>query len=152
MEFANIEELLKKYINAETTLEEEAYLKAYFSSEDIAPHLAEYQIMFTYFKTSKKDRFTKNIKNVTYFKRNKNWFSIAASIIIVISIYVGNHKFNEFQERKKAKKTLAHIAVALKMMSSNLKKGNQSLRNLYIYEDSVNKIFKTKKINTKQNY
>ena len=108
--------------------------------------------MFTYFKTSKKDRFTKNIKNVTYFKRNKNWFSIAASIIIVISIYVGNHKFNEFQERKKAKKTLAHIAVVLKMMSSNLKKGNQSLRNLYIYEDSVNKIFKTKKINTKQNY
>ena len=64
MEFANIEELLKKYINAETTLKEEAYLKAYFSSEDIAPHLAEYQIMFTYFKTSKKDRFTKNIKNI----------------------------------------------------------------------------------------
>ena len=43
----------------------------------------------------------KNINNLTYFKRNQNWFSIAASIIIVISIYVGNHKFNEFQERKK---------------------------------------------------
>ena len=57
MEFANIDELLKKYVNAETTLDEEAYLKGYFSSEDIAPHLAEYQIMFTYFKTSNKDRF-----------------------------------------------------------------------------------------------
>ena len=33
---------------------------------------------------------------------------------------------------------------ALKMLSGNLKKGNEAFDNLYAYEDSVNKIFKTK--------
>ena len=51
---------------------------------------------------------------------------------------------NEIQERKQAEQTLAEVTNALKMLSGNLKKGNEAFNNLYAYEDSVNKIFKTK--------
>ena len=39
MELANIERLLVKYENAETTLKEEEALRTYFASNKVAPHL-----------------------------------------------------------------------------------------------------------------
>ena len=48
MELTNIEKLLVKYENAETTLEEENSLRTYFSSNKVAPHLKEYQLIFNY--------------------------------------------------------------------------------------------------------
>jgi hypothetical protein len=53
MELANIEKLVAKYENAETTLKEETILRDYFLSDNVAPHLEEYQLMFTYFQASK---------------------------------------------------------------------------------------------------
>ena len=61
MELANIEQLLIKYENAETTLKEEALLKAYFLSDTVAPHLEEYQLIFAYFKASNDETYTNKI-------------------------------------------------------------------------------------------
>ena len=144
MELVNIEKLLEKYENAETTLQEEATLKAYFLSDNVAPHLEEYQMMFTYFKASKDETFTKIIEFKTEKKRNFKWLSVAASVVLLFSVYMGSNKLTEVRERKQAEKTLADVTNALKMLSGNLKKGNEAFGNLYAYEDSVNKIFKTK--------
>ncbi len=144
MELASIEKLVEKYENAETTLQEEATLKAYFLSDNVAPHLEEYQMMFTYFQISKDETYTKTIELKTKKKRNFKWLSVAASVVLLFSIYLGNEKMNEIQERKQAEQTLAEVTNALKMLSGNLKKGNEAFNNLYAYEDSVNKIFKTK--------
>ena len=46
MELANIEKLLEKYLNAETTIAEEKMLKNYFLNDNVAPHLIEYQALF----------------------------------------------------------------------------------------------------------
>jgi len=144
MELASIEKLVEKYENAETTLQEEATLKAYFLSDNVAPHLEEYQMMFTYFQISKDETYTKTIELKTKKKRNFKWLSVAASVVLSFSVYLGNEKMNEIQERKQAEQTLAEVTNALKMLSGNLKKGNEAFNNLYAYEDSVNKIFKTK--------
>ncbi len=42
MELANIEKLVEKYLNAETTLQEERTLKNYFIGGNVAIHLQEY--------------------------------------------------------------------------------------------------------------
>ena len=49
MELANIEKLVEKYENAETTLIEEDILREYFLSDNVAPHLEEYQMMMLHF-------------------------------------------------------------------------------------------------------
>ncbi|NNF84944.1 MAG: hypothetical protein HKM26_00215, partial [Winogradskyella sp.] len=61
MALNNIEKLITKYENAETSLEEEAQLKAYFQNEEVAPHLEHYKPMFQYFVTTQKEQFTKDV-------------------------------------------------------------------------------------------
>ncbi len=150
MELANIEKLVEKYENAETTLQEEARLKAYFLSDNVAPHLEGYQMMFTYFQVSQDETYTKTIEFKPK-KRNYKWLSVAASVVLLFSIYMGTTIGGEVetltsldQLSKTEREQYNEVQKALKMLSGNLNKGNEAFNNLYAYEDSVNKIFKTK--------
>lgn len=142
MELASIEKLVEKYENAETTLQEENILREYFLSDNVAPHLEGYQMMFTYFQASKDETFNKTIElePKKAKKVNLKWLSVAASVVLLFSVYSGYR----YSEQKKAEAQFAQVTEALKMLSSNLNKGNDAFNNLYAYEDSVNKIFKTK--------
>jgi hypothetical protein len=57
----NIEKLIEKYNNAETTLNEEAQLKAYFASDNVEPDLEHYKSLFQYFSLSQKEQYTKAV-------------------------------------------------------------------------------------------
>lgn len=153
MELARIEQLVVKYDNAETTLQEEATLREYFLSDNVAPHLEEYQMMFAYFQTTKDETYTKTLEFKPEKRRNYKWLSIAASVVLLFSIYIGQ-TFTNASEGKPIS-SLDELSVterfhyeqaekALKMLSGSLNKGNEAFTNLYAYEDSVNKIFKTK--------
>ena len=144
MELANIERLLVKYENAETTLKEEDALRTYFASNKVAPHLKEYQLIFNYFKSNSDETYTKKIILNTKPKNN-NWRMVAASIILLFCAYSGLHKINQYNEKKQAAENLAQITNVLKIVSTHLNKGNQALKKLHVYEDSVNKIFKNNK-------
>ncbi len=152
MELANIEKLVAKYENAETTLKEETILRDYFLSDNVAPHLAEYQLMFTYFQASQGETYNKTLEFKTEKKRNYKWLSVAASVVLLFSVYMGipatsndgtgtvdisemtiEEKFHYEQARE-----------ALAMLSGSLNKGTEAVSNLKAYENSVNKIFKTK--------
>ena len=144
MELANIERLLVKYENAETTLKEEDALRTYFASNKVAPHLKEYQLIFKYFKSNTDETYTKRIILKNKIKKS-NWVMVAASIILLLSTYSGLNIINQYKEKKQAAENLAQISNVLKIVSTNLKKGNQALKKLHVYEDSVNKIFKNNK-------
>ena len=144
MELAKIEQLVEKYENAETTLQEEATLRNYFLSGNVAPHLEEYQMMFTYFRASQDETYNKTFEFNTQKKRNYKWLSIAASIVLLFSIYMGKTSYDQYLVKKEAQETYAKVEKALKMLSTNLNKGNEAFNHLYAYENSVNKIFRTK--------
>lgn len=48
MDYKYIEQLLERYWNCDTTLEEEAILRAFFSQDDIPAGLAKYKHLFAY--------------------------------------------------------------------------------------------------------
>ncbi|APZ47288.1 hypothetical protein BW723_13790 [Polaribacter reichenbachii] len=144
MELANIEKLVEKYENAETTLQEEAILKNYFTKEEVAPHLQEYSYMFNYFTTVKDETYTKTIK-LEPKKSNKinfKWLSVAASVMLLFSVFVGKIQYDEYQDRKKAEEIYAQVNKGLQLLSTNLKKGEQAVAQLYKQEDKANKALK----------
>ncbi|QTE23143.1 hypothetical protein [Polaribacter cellanae] len=144
MELANIEKLIEKYLNAETTLQEEAALKNYFKEGIVAPHLQEYAYIFNYFGSAKEEKYTKTIKLEPKKSNKKNfkWFSVAASILLLFSVFVGKQQYNKHQQRKEAEKIYAQVSKGLELLSTNLKKGENAVATLYTYEESVNKILK----------
>lgn len=48
MDYKQIEQLLERYWLCETTLEEEAALRHYFTSDDVPAHLRHYRTLFLY--------------------------------------------------------------------------------------------------------
>ncbi|WP_299049174.1 hypothetical protein [uncultured Polaribacter sp.] len=144
MELANIEKLVEKYLNAETSLQEEATLKNYFTGGNVAPHLQEYKYMFTYFKSTKQETYTKTIRLAPKKsnRRSFKWLSVAASLVLLFSVFVGKQQYNKQQERKEAERIYAQVSKGLGLLSSNLRKGENAVAQLYTYENTVNKILK----------
>lgn len=144
MELANIEKLVEKYLNAETSLQEEETLKNYFTKGNVAPHLQEYQQMFNYFASTKEETYTKTIalEPEKIKKKNLKWLSVVASILLLCSLFIGKQTYDKHQQRKEAEKVFAQVSKGLKLLSVNLKKGEHAVAQLYTYEKTVHKILK----------
>lgn len=138
MELANIEILLEKYLNAETTLQEEKVLQEYFTSNNVASHLYEYSYMFSYFKQNKDETFTKTIqlKPEKTKKKNWQWLSVAASVVLLFSVFVSKQKYDEHLQEKQLQAQFAQVKEALQLVSVNLNKGNEAL---YAVSNNINK-------------
>ncbi len=140
MELVNIEKLLEKYLDAETSLAEENELKVYFSGDDVASHLEEYRTLFGYFTASKKEKFTKTIQLKSQ-KLNWKWLSVAASIVLLVSVYTGYQK----NQQAKAEKIYNETKMAFNILSVNLNKGTTAISELQEFETTTNKILKQPK-------
>lgn len=137
MELVKIEKLLEKYLNAETTLTEEKVLQTYFTGNNVATHLIEYQALFTFFAAEKKERYTKTI----HLKRNTQkwkWLSVAASVVIMVGVYSG---YQQNKQQKADEKLYAETQIALKMLASNLNFGTLAIGHLETFESTKNRIF-----------
>ena len=144
MELANIELLVEKYLNAETTLQEEATLKKYFTGDNVAIHLQEYTSLFNYFAIAKEEQFKKTINLATKKskKRNSPWFSAAAAVALLVGLFFGKQQYDENEQRKEAQRIYVQVSKGLTLLSSNLKKGEQAVAVLYAYENTINKKLK----------
>ncbi len=157
-----IEELLEKYDNGETSLQEEQQLKHYFTQETVAPHLEVYKSMFQYFLQTQQEQFTKDVplkprKTFTLYK----WISVAAVAVIMLGVYtqVGNSRsFSDLSDEElyaynQTMKVFNLVSSklnqgsenmnALNLVSSNFTKGAESIVYISEFSKTTNKFLKT---------
>lgn len=101
MDYKYIEQLLEKYWNCETSIEEEQILRSFFRQAEIPAHLLRYKPLFAFQQAEKKvalgDDFDKRIlaeierpvvkvRNLTLRSRVMPLFKAAAMMILLFSI------------------------------------------------------------------
>ena len=94
MESINIKELLVKYEEGDTTVEEEKTLQRYFTSGTVPAHLKEYQSMFSFTANAQGHRYEGEMLPQKKRKRF-TWMGIAASIVIAAGIFLVVNDANE---------------------------------------------------------
>ena len=160
----NIEQLIEKYENAETTLQEEQQLKHYFAKETVAPHLEVYKPMFTYFLHSQNEQFTKDVplkSKQTYSLYQ--WISVAAIAVVMLGVYFSgmlepsgrslstltpdeliayNQAMDAFELLSTSFKKGTDNMEAITTMSESLTKGQENLAHLGTFDNTIDKVFK----------
>ncbi len=127
----NIEKLLEKYDNGETTLKEEQQLKDYFSQETVAPHLEMYKPLFGYFLVNQQEQFTKDVPLTTKKVFNYKWLSVAAVAVLMFGMYFNNTKISQeelgtYSENEK-QLALNEVRESLQLVSNVFNKGTRQV-------------------------
>ncbi|MBT8186561.1 MAG: hypothetical protein HKP38_00545 [Croceitalea sp.] len=142
-----IEKLLEKYFEATTTVEDEKRLRAYFTQEDVAAHLAQYKPMFNYFSNAKEETFTKletlsePVKpRIRYIYR---WVSVAAAVVLAFGVYFGNeYRIQKEVERAQAEYAYQETKKALNLLAENFGRGTEKVAYLNEFEVAKQKVYK----------
>lgn len=146
MELRQIEILLEKYFEGETTLQEEKELKAYFSSNNVAPHLDVYVPMFTNFQKQKEVQFTKALPLQPRKRNYVKWIGVAASLVALFGtlLYFNNNQnaSNDLGTFSNPEEAFIETQKALNMVSMEVNKGVKSIEYLNEYEQTKKTIFK----------
>lgn len=159
----NIEKLLEKYDNGETTLQEEQQLKNYFREETVPPHLEAYKAMFQYFSVTKEEHFTKDVPLKTKTNNLYKWISVAALIAIMFGVYINQPaSINSIDDLTPEQQLaysqtvegLQYLGIAfnkgndkmktLNLVASNLEEGANKMAHLGEFSKTTNKILKNK--------
>lgn len=140
MDLVNIEKLLEKYLDAETSIQEEALLKNYFNSDKVAPHLVEYQSMFRYFSQSKEENFSQELRLKPENKRRMWFIGLAAGFALLI----GGLTFQNYREQRQAEQALADTKMAFELIAKQLNKGDKAVKELATIETVTTKAFGNK--------
>jgi hypothetical protein len=132
-DYKKIDEILSRYWQCETSVEEERILQDFFLYEkNIPPHLREYQSLFEYRKAKQMEKlpddFDKKILNrINALPKRKKIYplriiKVAASIALLIGLGFTAHLHQARVEQAQARET---VLDALFMISDNLQKGEE---------------------------
>ena len=137
----NIEKLLEKYDNGETTLKEEQQLKHYFTQETVAPHLEMYKPMFAYFLVNQQEQFTKDVPLKTRRTFNYKWISVAAVAVLMFGFYFnssfGGEDLGTYNEPELA---YNEVVKSLEMISNSIQKGTAQVNYLGELEKGLSQV------------
>ena len=149
MALDRIEQLLEKYFEGQSNIAEENELKVYFSSLNVAQHLQQYQAIFGYFDSEKKEQFKATLPLETKTLKKATWLAIAASVTVFLGVstvmYLNNKQDaipSEFGTYKSPEVAFKETQKALALLSKHVNTGIESVHYINEYETSKNKIFK----------
>ncbi|OZV68130.1 hypothetical protein [Winogradskyella aurantia] len=134
----NIEKLLEKYNNAETTLKEEAQLRAYFESDTVAPHLEQYKPLFKYFSKSQEEQYTKDVplkpkKTIRLYQ----WISVAAVTVLMLGLMIPRIMGPTEEEKEEALLAYNQTMEALSLVSLGINEGKEQLGALTLVGENL---------------
>ena len=145
MDYTKIDELLEKYFEALTDLEEEAHLKAYFKSDKIAPRHQKYKALFDFYS---QEQFVTNPRPVRYEirKPKKNyWFAGAAVLILGLGLFGLINKKNIMNMAENNPNKKEKVIQEMKVYTNHLNEGIKNVSALSIFGQKIQKVFKVKK-------
>lgn len=145
MELKSIEIVINKYLEGTTSIAEEKQLKAYFSSNEVAPHLVQYKPLFSYFENQKEQQFTKDLPLQPRKHSYVKWIGIAATIVVFFGIatFFYNHSSNEhLGTYSNPEEAFVETQKALEMLSEEVNNGVEGVAVLKEYEKTRKTIFK----------
>lgn len=143
MESNQIERLLEKYFDAETSLQEEERLKQYFASGNVAPQLAGYGPLFNYLGSSREESFT---GKVNYKSKRSSIYSlvaVAASIMILMGIISQQSTVEaDYGTYEDPELAMQKTKEALQMVAGLMNQGTDDLGYLQEFNNAKQKIVK----------
>ncbi|NHN27751.1 hypothetical protein FIA58_018875 [Flavobacterium jejuense] len=145
MELKVAEILIDKYLEGTSSIAEEKQLKAYFSSNNVAPHLVQYKPLFGYFENQKREQFTKALplqaKKQSYVK----WIGVAAAIVVLfgtINYFNNENSKQNLGTYSSPEEAFVETQKALEMLSEEVNQGVEGVAILKEYEKTKKTIFK----------
>jgi len=154
MEYDKLRELLNKYFEGDTALEEEAILRNYFSEEEaLHPDFIFAREFFLHWTESRQVEYKDSHhdkKNIAIKKRNRlGWLAIAASVcLLVIAVLFWPvqqqtvYAYINGQPITDKEVALAEMEKALEQVSQGLNRGTSELKRISKFEEIEGRIFK----------
>ncbi len=160
MDSKQIEQLLEKYWNAETSLEEEQELHRFFQREGVQENLKETAALFRYFEIEKtrtlSEIFDASVTNQIKQRQGgkivsmTNWFQIArvaaGVLVVVAAVYLIGHEVrksspNEITDTESDPKlAFEETKKALLMISKNFGKAQREASKINLLNEAEQKI------------
>jgi len=157
MESTKIEHLINRWLEGQTSLEEEQLLREYFAKEQVAPKLEMYRPMFRSFAAAAHEGTEKEIAlPQPGFRIKPFWYSVAALIVVAFTVgSIVTSGSGLSTEEEEALSALKQTKEVMLLMSSNLnkgtenvalldafRKGSSSLRHIEQFNETTNKFLK----------
>jgi len=150
MDYSSIKDLIEKYWNCETSLEEEAQLRAYFSSKEVHKDLKVFAPLFHYFRSESElgisDGFDeKVIHQIQKAKRSPKQrylsisYKVAAAVILLMFFVTIHQRFIAVRDKAVTvvkdtfddpEKALEETKKALLLVSEKWNKGKSNIDKL----------------------
>lgn len=149
MDYREIKELLDRYLEGDTTLQEERRLAEYFKTDEVDPEFESYRNWFRYVDSEKKITSDRSMLLPTRKRHRTAWISAAAAVVVLMGI--GTFAWNaqtkavtadEFGTYNDPEIAMKETRKALELLSGKVNTGRESVGYLGNLEQSKNAIFK----------
>ena len=157
MEFNKIRELLDRYWEGESSLEDEAQLRSFFSTnrQDLPADLKEAQPLFSYFaaeaaiELSELPEMEVPVVQMRPPRPWEHWMKYAAIFLMAVGVGYAARSFQSRQERillasadtySDPQKAFAATQKALQLLAKNLNKGTSQVQKLSYFNEATEKL------------